>query len=167
MVLNLFGTVAHFVFLKSLHGPLLCGPRQLGHCFVFLRLENKRLHFRVSVVCPAIALISKKKILHFWESEFFLDLRKNGQRIGVPDFCQFSYRYNWNKTFLNQVANFSNSYVAHRKTSYGPLVKKHWPRLCERRARSYESSSTAACLVGKFKQRTNIRTRTITKRRTC
>ena len=51
MVLNLFGTVAHFVFFESLHGPLLCAPPP----------RRKGLHFRVSVVCPVIALISKKE----------------------------------------------------------------------------------------------------------
>ena len=53
VVLNLFGTVAHFAFFESLHGPLLCDL-----CGPPLR---KGLHFRVSVVCPVIAQISKKK----------------------------------------------------------------------------------------------------------
>ena len=41
VVLNLFGTVAHFVFFESLHGPLLCGPPLLDYSSVALRLEEK------------------------------------------------------------------------------------------------------------------------------
>ena len=45
VVLNLFETVAQFVFFKSLHGPLLCGPPLLDHSSVALRLEKRGLHF--------------------------------------------------------------------------------------------------------------------------
>ena len=50
VVFNLFGTVAHFVFLESFHGR--CSVDH--HCG--LRLEKKGLHFRVSIVCPVITL---------------------------------------------------------------------------------------------------------------
>ena len=54
---------------------------------------------------------------------------KKGQRIGVPNFCQFFNRCNWNKTFLNQAANFSKSSVTHSKIFCGPLVEKPWSRV--------------------------------------
>ena len=77
MVLNLFGTVAHFVLFESLHGPLLCGPPLLDHSFAAPRLKKKGLHFRVSDACPVIALIFKqKKGLHLWERHFCPDLQK-------------------------------------------------------------------------------------------
>ena len=41
VVFNLFGIVAHFVFFKTLHGPLLYGPPLLHHSSVALHLKNK------------------------------------------------------------------------------------------------------------------------------
>ena len=61
VVLNLFKTVAHFVFFESLHSPLLWGPPLLGHTSVALHLKKSDLHFRVSVICQVIALSLKKQ----------------------------------------------------------------------------------------------------------
>ena len=42
VVPNLFRTVAHFVFLESLRGLLLCGPPLLDHSSVALHLQNSK-----------------------------------------------------------------------------------------------------------------------------
>ena len=65
VVFNVFGTVAHFVFLK------VC----LAHCSLSNRCcpialwpstsKKKGPYFRVNVVCPVIALILKKKVSIF------------------------------------------------------------------------------------------------------
>ena len=140
-------------FLKVLDGRSLCGPPLLDQSSVAFHLQKQGLNFRVSVVCPVIALISKtnrssplgerflprpqkksKKTIIIIKSSpkgrpiFALISETKGQRIGVPDFCQFSNRYNCNKNFLNQAPNFSNSSVAH--PIMAPLVEKPCASYC-------------------------------------
>ena len=78
VVLNLFGTVAHFAFLESLHGPLLCDL-----CGPPLR---KGLHFRVSVVCPDL----KKKRSTPPEKDFCPNLQKKVFTSGRAIFALIS-----------------------------------------------------------------------------
>ena len=60
---------------------------------IFALISKKGFHLWVNDFCP----ISRKKSTS-GRAIFALIFKKKGPRIGVPDFCQFSNRYNWNNT---------------------------------------------------------------------
>ena len=124
MVLNLFGTVAHFVFFESLHGLLLCGTPLLGHNSVALHLKKKVSTFESALFAQWLPWSpKKKKILISGRAIFALISEKKGQQIGVPDFCHSS-----NCLHITEIGLFWTKQPSSRKalwpTAKSPMV--HW-----------------------------------------
>ena len=85
--------------------------------------SKKSLHFRVSVVCPVIALISKKKVFTFGRVNFALISEKNVSASESPIFVNSPIDITEIRLFLNQAANF--------RRAVGPTAKSpmtHWLR---------------------------------------